>query len=328
MYGHGAAQFGGEHEVTTIIGPLDGAADEGAGQSESNGTDYRSEGATVAMPDTEARTIEVKGAAVDAAAAAASLPVHVEHVVVIKLLPASAPPPPLDPKAVAIARGLPLHVPSPAALTVWLAAAAILGVGAFAACKRMQVARQRLARGARGGGGGRGAVVRVHALPRHKGELDLEGASVCAPSSIADHSAMGFFVTSSDVASIADGIASESASSELASESVEHERKLARQYVRRDDGELSDDEDGELSDDEEAQVGLKTSMRSLLSHHKYSFFLDQAKDQGAAAKAAVVAELEDADTMTEMLFTSRVNELIKTKRLAERLTILKNHGLD
>ena len=145
MYGHGAAQFGGEHEVTTIIGPLDGADDEGAGQLEGNGTDYRSEGATVPMPDTEARTIEVKGAAVDAAAAAASLPVHVEHVVV-KLLPASAPPPPLDPKAVAIAHGLPLHVPSPAALTVWLAAAAILGVGAFAACKRMQVARQRGAR--------------------------------------------------------------------------------------------------------------------------------------------------------------------------------------
>ena len=323
MYGHGAAQFGGEHEVTTIIGPLDGAADEGAGQSEGNGTDYRSEGATVAMPDTEARTIEVKGAAVDAAAAAASLPVHVEHVVV-KLLPASAPPPPLDPKAVAIARGLPLHVPSPAALTVWLAAAAILGVGAFAACKRMQVARQR--RGARGGGGGRGAVVRVHALPRHKGELDLEGASVCASSSMADHSAMGFLVTSS-VASMADGIASELVCLELASESAEHERKLERQYVRRDDGELSDDEDGELSDDDEAQVGL-TNMRSLLSHHKYSSFLDQAKDQDAAAKAAVVAELEDADTMPEMLFTSRVNELIKTKRLAERLTILKNHGLD
>ena len=208
MYGHGAAQFGSEHEVTTkIIGPLDGADDEGAGQLEGNGTDYRSEGATVPMPDTEARTIEVKGAAVDAAAAAASLPVHVEHIVV-KLLPASAPPPPLDPKAVAIAHGLPLHVPSPAALTVWLAAAAILGVGAFAACKRMQVARQRLARaGARGGGGGRGAVVRVHALPRHKGELDLEGASVCASSSMDDHSAMGFLVTSS-VASMADGIAS------------------------------------------------------------------------------------------------------------------------
>jgi hypothetical protein len=328
MYGHGAAQFGGEHEVTTIIGPLDGADDEGAGQLEGNGTDYRSEGATVPMPDTEARTIEVKGAAVDAAAAAASLPVHVEHIVV-KLLPASAPPPPLDPKAVAIARGLPLHVPSPAALTVWLAAAAILGVGAFAACKRMQVARQRLARaGARGGGGGRGAVVRVHALPRHKGELDLEGASVCASSSMADHSAMGFLVTSS-VASMADGIASsELVCLELASESAEHERKLERQYVRRDDGELSDDEDGELSDDDEAQVGL-TNMRSLLSHHKYSSFLDQAKEQDAAAKAAVVAELEDADTMPEMLFTSRVNELIKTKRLAERLTILnKNHGLD
>ena len=325
MYGHGAAQFGSEHEVTTkIIGPLDGADDEGAGQLEGNGTDYRSEGATVPMPDTEARTIEVKGAAVDAAAAAASLPVHVEHVVV-KLLPASAPPPPLDPKAVAIAHGLPLHVPSPAALTVWLAAAAILGVGAFAACKRMQVARQR--RGARGGGGGRGAVVRVHALPRHKGELDLEGASVCASSSMADHSAMGFLVTSS-VASMADGIASELACLELASESAEHERKLERQYVRRDDGELvSDDEDGELSDDDEAQVGL-TNMRSLLSHHKYSSFLDQAKEQDAAAKAAVVAELEDADTMPEMLFTSRVNELIKTKRLAERLTILKNHGLD
>jgi hypothetical protein len=328
MYGHGAAQFGSEHEVTTkIIGPLDGADDEGAGQLEGNGTDYRSEGATVPMPDTEARAIEVKGAAVDAAAAAASLPVHVEHVVV-KLLPASAPPPPLDPKAVAIARGLPLHVPSPAALTVWLAAAAILGVGAFAACKRMQVARQRLARaGARGGGGGRGAVVRVHALPRHKGELDLEGANVCASSSMADHSAMGFLVTSS-VASMADGIASELACLEFASESAEHERKLERQYVRRDDGELSDDEDGELSDDDEAQVGL-TNMRSLLSHHKYSSFLDQAKDQDAAAKAAVVAELEDADTMPEMLFTSRVNELIKTKRLAERLTILnKNHGLD
>lgn len=325
MYGHGAAQFGGELEVTTIIGPLDGADDEGAGQLEGNGTDYRSEGATVPMPDTEARTIEVKGAAVDAAAAAASLPVHDEHVVV-KLLPASAPPPPLDPKAVAIARGLPLHVPSPAALTVWLAAAAILGVGAFAACKRMQVARQRLlARGARGGGGGRGAVVRVHALPRHKGELDLEGASVCASSSMADHSAIGFFVTSS-VASIADGIASELACSELASESAEHE--LERQYVRRDDGELSDDEDGgELSEDDEEAQGL-TNMRSLLSHHKYSSFLDQAKDQDAAAKAAVVAELEDADTMPEMLFTSRVNELIKTKRLAERLTILKNHGLD
>jgi len=324
MYGHGAAQFGLEHEVTTIIGPLDGADDEGAGQLEGNGTVYRSEGATVPMPDTEARTIEVKGAAVDAAAAAASLPVHVEHVVV-KLLPASAPPPPLDPKAVAIARGLPLHVPSPAALTVWLAAAAILGVGAFAACKRMQVARQR--RGARGGGGGRGAVVRVHALPRHKGELDLEGASVCASSSMADHSAMGFLVTSS-VASMADGIASELVCLELASESAEHERKLERQYVRRDDGELSVDEDGELSDDDEAQVGL-TNMRSLLSHHKYSSFLDQAKDQDAAAKAAVVAELEDADTMPEMLFTSRVNELIKTKRLAERLTILnKNHGLD
>ena len=324
MYGHGAAQFGGEHEVTTIIGPLDGADDEGAGQLEGNGTDYRSEGATVPMPDTEARAIEVKGAAVDAAAAAASLPVHVEHVVV-KLLPASAPPPPLDPKAVAIAHGLPLHVPSPAALTVWLAAAAILGVGAFAACKRMQVARQR--QGARGGGGGRGAVVRVHALPRHKGELDLEGANVCASSSMADHSAMGFLVTSS-VASMADGIASELACLELASESAEHERKLERQYVRRDDGELSDDEDGELSDDDEAQVGL-TNMRSLLSHHKYSSFLDQAKDQDAAAKAAVVAELEDADTMPEMLFTSRVNELIKTKRLAERLTILnKNHGLD
>lgn len=328
MYGHGAAQFGGEHEVTTIIGPLDGADDEGAGQLEGNGTDYRSEGATVPMPDTEARTIEVKGAAVDAAAAAASLPVHVEHVVV-KLLPASAPPPPLDPKAVAIAHGLPLHVPSPAALTVWLAAAAILGVGAFAACKRMQVARQR--RGARGGGGGRGAVVRVHALPRHKGELDLEGASVCASSSMADHSAMGFLVTSS-VASMADGIASELVCLELASESAEHERKLERQYVRRDDGELSDDEDGELSDDDEAQVGLtnmRSKMRSLLSYHKYSSFLDQAKDQDAAAKAAVVAELEDADTMPEMLFTSRVNELIKTKRLAERLTILnKNHGLD
>ena len=320
MYGHGAAQFGGEHEVTTIIGPLDGADDEGAGQLEGNGTDYRSEGATVPMPDTEARAIEVKGAAVDAAAAAASLPVHVEHVVV-KLLPASAPPPPLDPKAVAIAHGLPLHVPSPAALTVWLAAAAILGVGAFAACKRMQVARQR--RGARGGGGGRGAVVRVHALPRLKGELDLEGASVCASSSMADHSAMGFLVTSS-VASMADGIASELVCLELASESAEHERKLERQYVRRDDG--------ELSDDDEAQVGLtnmRSNMRSLLSHHKYSSFLDQAKDQDAAAKAAVVAELEDADTMPEMLFTSRVNELIKTKRLAERLTILnKNHGLD
>ena len=327
MYGHGAAQFGGEHEVTTIIGPLDGADDEGAGQLEGNGTDYRSEGATVPMPDTEARAIEVKGAAVDAAAAAASLPVHVEHIVV-KLLPASAPPPPLDPKAVAIAHGLPLHVPSPAALTVWLAAAAILGVGAFAACKRMQVARQR--RGARSGGGGRGAVVRVHALPRHKGELDLEGASVCASSSMADHSAMGFLVTCSSVASMADGIASsELVCLELASESAEHERKLERQYVRRDDGELSDDEDGELSDDDEAQVGL-TNMRSLLlSHHKYSSFLDQAKDQDAAAKAAVVAELEDADTMPEMLFTSRVNELIKTKRLAERLTILNtNHGLD
>ena len=321
MYGHGAAQFGGEHEVTTIIGPLDGADDEGAGQLEGNGTDYRSEGATVPMPDTEARAIEVKGAAVDAAAAAASLPVHVEHVVV-KLLPASAPPLPLDPKAVAIARGLPLHVPSPAALTVWLAAAAILGVGAFAACKRMQVARQR--RGARGGGGGRGAVVRVHALPRHKGELDLEGANVCASSSMADHSAMGFLVTSS-VASMADGIASsELVCLELASESAEHERKLERQYVRRDDG--------ELSDDDEAHVGLtkmRSPWRSLLSHHKYSSFLDQAKDQDAAAKAAVVAELEDADTMPEMLFTSRVNELIKTKRLAERLTILnKNHGLD
>jgi len=139
---------------------------------------------------------------------------------------------------------------------------------------------------------------------------------------------MGFLVTSS-VASMADGIASsELVCLELASESAEHERKLERQYVRRDDGELSDDEDGELSDDDEAQVGL-TNMRSLLSHHKYSSFLDQAKDQDAAAKAAVVAELEDADTMPEMLFTSRVNELIKTKRLAERLTILnKNHGLD
>ena len=119
---------------------------------------------------------------------------------------------------------------------------------------------------------------------------------------------------------MADGIASELACLEFASESAEHERKLERQYVRRDDG--------ELSDDDEAQVGL-TNMRSLLSHHKYSSFLDQAKDQDAAAKAAVVAELEDADTMPEMLFTSRVNELIKTKRLAERLTILnKNHGLD
>jgi hypothetical protein len=134
---------------------------------------------------------------------------------------------------------------------------------------------------------------------------------------------MGFLVTSS-VASMADGIASELVCLELASESAEHERKLERQYVRRDDG--------ELSDDDEAQVGLtnmRSNMRSLLSHHKYSSFLDQAKDQDAAAKAAVVAELEDADTMPEMLFTSRVNELIKTKRLAERLTILnKNHGLD